>query len=135
MILVDTGYFIALGDASDGVHARAMAWAHAIRGPLLVTEYVFMEVMNHFSGRADRRRAYSLADRILDDAGYVWLAATPSLLSQGLNLYRRARDKDWSLTDCISMEVMRDRGLTRALTHDHHFEQAGFEALLRRDPP
>ncbi len=21
-----------------------------------------------------------------------------------------------------------------ALTHDHHFEQAGFEALLRRDP-
>jgi hypothetical protein len=22
-------------------------------------------------------------------------------------------------------------GLTRALTHDHHFEQAGFQALLR----
>lgn len=32
-------------------------------------------------------------------------------------------------------EVMKSAGVTRALTHDHHFEQAGFEALLRRDPP
>jgi hypothetical protein len=29
---------------------------------------------------------------------------------------------------------MERRGITRALTHDQHFEQAGFEALLRRDP-
>jgi predicted nucleic acid-binding protein len=28
-----------------------------------------------------------------------------------------------------------DTGFLLALTHDHHFEQAGFEALLRRDPP
>jgi predicted nucleic acid-binding protein len=31
--------------------------------------------------------------------------------------------------------VMNERGISRALTHDHHFEQAGFEALLRHDPP
>jgi predicted nucleic acid-binding protein len=30
---------------------------------------------------------------------------------------------------------MRQQGILKALTHDHHFEQAGFEALLRRDPP
>jgi len=46
----------------------------------------------------------------------------------------RSVDKDWSLTDCISFELMRRRRLTRALAFDHHFEQAGFEALLRRDP-
>jgi len=27
---------------------------------------------------------------------------------------------------------MTDRGLTDALTGDHHFEQAGFRALLRQ---
>jgi len=26
---------------------------------------------------------------------------------------------------------MRDEGITQALTGDHHFEQAGFEALLK----
>ena len=39
-------------------------------------------------------------------------------------------DKEWSLTDCISFEVMAELGLTEALTADHHFEQAGFRALL-----
>ncbi|EKE25438.1 MAG: hypothetical protein ACD_5C00161G0004, partial [uncultured bacterium] len=46
-------------------------------------------------------------------------------------LYKRMADKDWSLTDCASFEIMKARGITEALAHDHHFEQAGFTALLR----
>lgn len=42
--------------------------------------------------------------------------------------------KHWSLTDCISFVVMQQRGIRQALTFDRHFEQAGYEALLRRDP-
>ena len=34
------------------------------------------------------------------------------------------------LTDCISFVVMLEHGLSEALTADHHFEQAGFKALL-----
>ena len=33
---------------------------------------------------------------------------------------------------CISFVAMRDHGLTEALTGDHHFQQAGFAALLAR---
>lgn len=40
-------------------------------------------------------------------------------------------DKDWSLTHCASFVLMRERGVSEALAHDHHFEQAGFVALLR----
>ena len=32
----------------------------------------------------------------------------------------------------ISFLVMREHGITEALTGDHHFEQAGFKALLKR---
>jgi predicted nucleic acid-binding protein len=35
------------------------------------------------------------------------------------------------LTDCISFVEMESRGLTDALTADHHFEQAGFSVLLK----
>ena len=40
-------------------------------------------------------------------------------------------DKQWSLVDAASFVVMQERGLTEALTEDHHFEQAGFVRLLK----
>ncbi len=40
-------------------------------------------------------------------------------------------DKDWTLTDCISFVIMRERNVAEALTGDHHFEQAGFVAMLK----
>ena len=49
----------------------------------------------------------------------------------GLELYRSRLDKGYSLTDCISMRIMRREGLTEILTGDRHFEQEGFRALFR----
>jgi predicted nucleic acid-binding protein len=40
-------------------------------------------------------------------------------------------DKEWSLVDAASFVVMKERGLTEALTADHHFEQSSFVRLLR----
>lgn len=53
------------------------------------------------------------------------------VFEQALDLYHRRPDKHWSMTDCISFLTMRDRGLTEALTTDHHFVQAGFKILLK----
>lgn len=36
-----------------------------------------------------------------------------------------------TLTECISFGVMTERGLSDALTADHHFEQAGFRAVFK----
>ena len=40
-------------------------------------------------------------------------------------------DKEYSLTDCISMHVMRSEGLTEVLSNDHHFAQEGFHILFQ----
>jgi predicted nucleic acid-binding protein len=55
----------------------------------------------------------------------------PVLWRRGVDLYADRPDKEWSLTDCLSFVIMKDRGLTDALTADHRFIQAGFPALLR----
>ncbi len=46
-------------------------------------------------------------------------------------LLKERQDKEWSLVDCSSFVIMRQRDLTEALTTDHHFEQAGFVRLLK----
>jgi predicted nucleic acid-binding protein len=61
----------------------------------------------------------------------VIVPTTDEVFEAGLKLYLNRSDKYWSLTDCISFEVMEREGLTEALTGDHHFEQAGFIALMK----
>jgi predicted nucleic acid-binding protein len=57
--------------------------------------------------------------------------ASRELFDRSLELYHQHADKEWTLTDCSSVLVMRERGLTDVLTADRHFEQAGFNTLLR----
>jgi uncharacterized protein len=138
MIFIDSGYLIALANPHDALHTRARAWAihwqRRMREPLIVTEHVLVEAVNYLSAPVYRPKSQHLADAVRREPEYQFIPASPDLLESGLVLYRRSRDKEWSLTDCISFHVMREHGVTRALAYDHHFEQAGFEALLRRDP-
>ncbi len=56
---------------------------------------------------------------------------THEQFQRALDRYEMRPDKDWSLTDCLSFLLMEERGIADALTADHHFEQAGFRALMR----
>ncbi len=47
-----------------------------------------------------------------------------------MSLYESRLDKGYSLTDCISMTVMRERNISDVLTHDNHFRQEGFKILI-----
>ena len=135
MILVDSGFLLAFAQPSDALHLRAVAWAKVLAEPLLVSDYVLFEMVNNLSRRTDRLRAHRMVEMISGDPGYTLVPASPGLFAAGLHLHRERPDKEWSLTDCVSFHLMQERGLTRALAYDLHFEQAGFEALLRRDPP
>ena len=59
------------------------------------------------------------------------IPASTALMDRGIALFAARADKEWGLTDCISFVVMQEHNMTEALTADHHFEQAGFSALLR----
>ena len=135
MIFADTGYFIALFTPDDRLHDRAVAWSLHLSEPLVVTEHVLWECVNTFSRPKDRASAHALIEQLKSDPTCEWIHASPELFAAGLQLHRERPDKEWSLTDCISFHVMRERGIARALAYDVHFEQAGFGALLRSNPP
>lgn len=135
MIFLDTGYFLALFNPRDGLHDRAVAWSIRAKEPLVLSEYVLWECVNAFSGLQERKTAHAIVQYVDVEGGAELIPASAALFRAGLALHRKRQDKEWSLTDCISFHIMQERGIRQALAFDQHFEQAGFIALLRQDPP
>ena len=128
----DTSYYIALATAKDNAYSAAKAFSDRFRGKLLTTEYVLLELGNFFSKFALRSMFVALYDSLVRDEKTTIVPCDGETLRRAIELYRARQDKEWSLTDCTSFVVMRDAGLHESLTTDHHFEQAGFKALLPR---
>src|SRR5436190_19758502 len=135
MFFLDSGYLVALAEPNDLLNPRAARWADCVDEPLVLTDYVLLEAVNYLSRPADRTKAHALYDEVVTDSAYELVHVSTDLLAAAMRLHRERPDKEWSLTDCVSFHVMNERSISRALAYDHHFEQAGFEALLRGDPP
>ena len=135
MIFADAGYFIAVLKPRDGIHARAKRWEAATASDrILTTEAVLVEVFNAMAGGTDRRKVVLLDRFLRTNRRHLLIQTDPDLLGRGIKRYAERPDQAWGLTDCVSFVVMEEHGVHQALAHDHHFEQAGFEALLRREP-
>ena len=67
---------------------------------------------------------------MMSDPNIQIIPQTHSSFLQGLELYENRLDKEYSLTDCISMQIMTQMGITKILTHDKHFTQEGFDILF-----
>jgi predicted nucleic acid-binding protein len=130
-VFADTLYWLAVFLPGD-------AWADAVYGVdlsntlLVTTEDVLSEFLTAVSGHGDhtRRLACRLVRDILKDSGVEVIVQSHESFLAGLALYERRPDKQYSLVDCISMNVMRQKGIHEILTHDRHFSQEGFRRLL-----
>jgi len=96
---------------------------------------VLCEFVNLLSAPTNRAKAHALLRHIESSPQIEIVSAGPELFRSGLAMHSERPDQSWSLTDCISFVTMHRRAITDALTHDHHFEQAGFKVLLRQAPP
>jgi uncharacterized protein len=102
-----------------------------LQGDWLTTDWVLVETADALCDPANRRRCAQFIEDLRHSRRVEIEDSSRELFEAGWELYCRRDDKGWSLTDCISFVVMQNRGITDALTGDHHFEQAGFRTLLR----
>ncbi len=126
----DSHYYFALLSATDEYHAAAVKRSRD-RQRIVTTHAVLTEVADGLAS-TDRRGQFVALLQSLRRSGAVDIRPNSAeLFDRGAALYAQRADKAWSLTDCISFVVMEERGIREALTADHHFEQAGFVALLK----
>ena len=118
---------------NDQYHKKAVELAAAYAGqPLIVTDAVLLEIGNGLA-RHYKRQAIQIIEQFLASGEVEIVNLTLDLFRRGFSLYKRQKDKDWGLVDCISFEVMREKRLGAALTFDLHFVQAGFQAFMREN--
>ncbi|MCW3055459.1 MAG: putative nucleic acid-binding protein contains domain [Chthonomonadales bacterium] len=101
---------------------------------ILTTQEVLTEVLSACAGRGEflRLEAARMVRAILVNGQVTVLPQESQSFLSGLDLYEHRRDKGYSLVDCISMNAMREHGITEILTNDHHFAQEGFIVLIQR---
>ncbi len=126
--LADTSYFVALVNARDEMHEAATRQSIRRDIRLVTTLWILTELADGFCKPPWRALVKGLIDQLLTDPDVEVVGASEEVFEAAWQLFGRRPDKDWSLTDCTSFVIMQRRGLTDALTGDHHFEQAGFRA-------
>ena len=131
-IFVDTSYWIARINPRDQWHHKAVALSSSLKDADLVTsDAVLTELLNYFSGYGtEMREAVALIVRYITDDTTITVDKSSYRFDEGLALFESRLDKRYSMTDCMSMSLMRRHGITEVLTHDHHFAQEGFRLLL-----
>jgi predicted nucleic acid-binding protein len=134
-VFADTFFWIALTNPADSRHREAHILDASLAGTRIVTtDEVLAEFLTFFASDPWlRNRAARTVQRLLAKRSVRLIPQSRQSFLAGLELYVSRPDKRYSLTDCVSMETMRQEGLTQVLTNDRHFEQEGFQMLLRGD--
>ncbi|CAN5813220.1 PIN domain-containing protein [soil metagenome] len=132
-VFADAFYWIALANPADQWHDAAKQYDEDNPDVLLATtEEVLTEFLNFYAEAESYRRRIvgAMCEQVLLHPNITVVSQPHESFSQGFELYRQREDKGYSLTDCISMIVCRERGIQEVLTNDHHFEQEGFVILF-----
>ena len=133
-VFADTHFFVALLSSRDAQHARAVeVYGEQDFEEIVTTAWILSELADGMNRTHVRSPCHRFIQRLRQRGDTRIVEAERGLFWRGFDLYGQRKDKEWSLTDCISFVVLEDEGLTEALTHDHHFTQAGYVALLAGD--
>ena len=120
------------GDPWAGAAVRARAQLGPVR--IVTTDDVLTEFFTALSkaGENLRGRAAAMVRAILFNPNVKVVPQSRGTFLQALHLFDQRRDKEYSLTDCSSMNAMRSESIAEVLTNDHHFKQEGFTILMNK---
>jgi predicted nucleic acid-binding protein len=123
-VLWDSSAILALLDADDADHARAVAVARQIaseRRPSFISNYVEAEA----HALLLRKLGRVIAREWILTGGLPVVRALPEEEGRAKELLARYTDKDWTLCDAVSFALLDARRIRRVFTFDHHFRQYG----------
>lgn len=133
-VFVDTSAWLALINEADTDHLKVRAIRDKLlhsKKSFLVTNYIIIEMANSLCKARWRTRAVKLINSIYATEFIEVIEIDKGIYDEAWDMYSSRNDKEWSLTDCTSFVVMKKYDIRDAFTNDHHFEQSGFNILIK----
>ena len=125
MIVLDSSFLVAYHNSRDAHHAAAaemMADLLAEKwGPLLLPEYVFLEVLTVLARRGDLKTAAEVGD-ILLHAREVEFVPCLDLFAAAFAVFKAQGNKNLSFADAAIVAIARGRDAKFVATFDSGFQ-------------
>jgi uncharacterized protein len=132
-MLLDTSGLLCYLHQDEPLHPEAVQLINGANTRLVTHSYVLAELVAlALVRRFPRPAVLAFVMDLIDntyDISTIWV--DERLHRKATQLLIERPDKSYSLCDAVSFVLMREQGITSALTTDRHFEQAGFIRLLR----
>lgn len=132
-VFIDTAGWACLLDRREAKHGesvRLMAECAQLRRPLVTTDYVVDETATLLIARQAGGLLGEFFELLGRSAALTLTPVGPGRFREACGYLLKHRDEGYSFTDVTNFIIMRELGMSDALTEDRHFEQAGFRRLL-----
>jgi predicted nucleic acid-binding protein len=138
MIFLDSSFLVAYAVDGDSNHTEAAELmgeiADSVYGPPVISDYVFDETATvTFLRTGELQKAKSVGDAML--RAFRMFRVDERTFREAWRRFRGQRGTKYSFTDCTTLEVMAQNGVTRIATFDREFRTAkGVEVMGARQP-
>jgi uncharacterized protein len=130
-MFLDTSGLLCLHYKTEPLHTQAINEYKKATAPLthnyVIAEYVALANAR----RVPRSSVLSFITALLGHPDIETIWVDERLHSKAIELLAARQDKTYSLCDAVSFVAMSQRNITDSLTTDRHFEQEGFNRLLK----
>jgi len=133
-IFIDTGGWVALKHKKDSYWQKAVTLHKTLLESgvhYVTTNFVMDETYTLLLHRAGHHIAVELGEEIRGSRLVSVICISPEPEEKSWQIFKQYSDKKFSFTDCTSFVIMKQRNIWEAFTNDYHFEQAGYQRLLK----
>jgi len=129
-IFIDTSALLAVLNRDDKFHdSAAKEWVRLIESEysLLSSNYIMIETIALLQRRFGTDAVRLLISDVQPLIKLVWV--DESIHESALNVVKTINQRNLSLVDCTSFEIMRQLGIEHVFSFDSHFSEQGFRVI------
>lgn len=130
-IFIDTDVMIALNDADDLSHKKALVLLRKIREKettSYLTTNILLETLTLISQKIGKSKALDLLIE-LRSGPYNVIHPDEKLVFLAEEIFKSVKSKNVSYSDCLSFAMMQAYGIEWVFSFDRHFKKQGFKRV------